>query len=83
LEKLDVLVCQIGQPGFWPMCNAMVYSIEPSLAKLDTPVSETGGSKISRTSDKLSETMMANPNDWRTLLVRYLENPGHIAGRKV
>jgi hypothetical protein len=83
LEKPDVLVCQIGQSGFWPMCSATVYSIEPSLAKLDTPVSETGGSKISRTSDKSSETMMADPNDWRTLLVRYLENPGHIAGRKV
>jgi hypothetical protein len=25
---------------------------------------------------------MANPDDWRTL-VRYLENPGHIADRKV
>jgi hypothetical protein len=27
--------------------------------------------------------MTADPDDWRTLLVRYLENPGHIADRKV
>jgi hypothetical protein len=27
--------------------------------------------------------MTANPDDWRTPLVRYLENPGHIANRKV
>jgi hypothetical protein len=26
---------------------------------------------------------MADPDDWRTLLVHYLENPGHIADRKV
>jgi hypothetical protein len=31
----------------------------------------------------MSETMMTNPDDWRTPLVRYLENPGHIADRKV
>jgi hypothetical protein len=24
-----------------------------------------------------------DPDDWRTPLVRYLENPGHIAGSKV
>jgi hypothetical protein len=27
--------------------------------------------------------MMADPNDWKTPLVRYLENPGHIVVRKV
>jgi hypothetical protein len=27
--------------------------------------------------------MMFDPNDWRTPLVRYLENPGHITERKV
>jgi hypothetical protein len=27
--------------------------------------------------------MMIGPNDWRTPLVHYLENPGHIADRKV
>jgi hypothetical protein len=29
-----------------------------------------------------SETAMADPNDWRTPLVSYLENPSHIADRK-
>jgi hypothetical protein len=27
--------------------------------------------------------MMADPDDWRTPLVYYLENPSHIADRKV
>jgi hypothetical protein len=36
-----------------------------------------------RNLDKTSENMMAHPDDWRTPLVRYLENPGHIADRKV
>jgi hypothetical protein len=26
---------------------------------------------------------MAGPDDWRTSLVRYLENPGYITDRKV
>jgi hypothetical protein len=26
---------------------------------------------------------MTDPDDWRTPLVRYLENPGHIADRKI
>jgi hypothetical protein len=26
---------------------------------------------------------MADPDDWRTTLVHYLENPGRIANRKV
>jgi hypothetical protein len=26
---------------------------------------------------------MVNPDGWRTPLIRYLENPGHIADRKV
>jgi hypothetical protein len=65
------------------MCSATISSVEPSLAKLDGPVSETGGCTISRTSDKSSETMMTDPDDWRTPLVRYLKNPGHIADRKV
>jgi hypothetical protein len=44
---------------------------------------ETRGSRISRNSDDTSKMTMANPDDWRTLLVHYLENPGHIADRKV
>jgi hypothetical protein len=65
------------------MCSATICSVGLSPTKLDSSVSETGGSKISRTSDKSSETMTVDPDDWRTPLVRYLENPGHIADRKV
>jgi hypothetical protein len=65
------------------MCNTTIYSAEPSSAKLDGPVFETRGSKISRISDGLSETMMTDLDDWRTPLVRYLENPSHIVDRKV
>jgi hypothetical protein len=65
------------------MCSATICSAEPSLAKSDGLVSKTGGSRISRTSDEMSETMTANPDDWRTPLVHYLEDPGHIADRKV
>jgi hypothetical protein len=83
LEKLDVPVCHTGQSDFWLMCSAIVCSVGPSLAKPGSPVSETGGFEISRTSDKSSETMTIDPDDWRTPLVRYLANPGHIADRKV
>jgi hypothetical protein len=65
------------------MHSATVCSAEPSSAQLDVPVSETGGSKISRISDVASKTTMVDPDDWRTPLVRYLENPSHIANRKV
>jgi hypothetical protein len=65
------------------MCSAIVCSVRPSPAKSDSLVSETRGSEISRTSDKANETMMVSPDDWRTPLVHYLENPGHIADRKV
>jgi hypothetical protein len=63
--------------------NAKICSAEPSSAKLDVSVSKTGGSKISKILDKSSETMMTDPDDWRTPLVPYLENPNHIANRKV
>jgi hypothetical protein len=65
------------------MRNAAIYSAELDSAKPDGPVSETGGSKISRNSDDSSETTMANLDNWRTPLVRYLDNPCHIADRKV
>jgi hypothetical protein len=65
------------------MCSASVCSVGPSPVKPDSPISKTGGSRISRTLDKSSETMMVDPDDWRTSLVRYLENPDHIAGRRV
>jgi hypothetical protein len=69
--------------SFWLMCSVTICSVEPSSAKLDSPVSKTGGLRISRTSDESSETMTVDPDDWRTPLVCYLENSGHIADRKV
>jgi hypothetical protein len=65
------------------MHSAAICSAEPSTSKLDGLVSETGGSRILRNSEESSKTPTANPNDWRTQLVHYLENPGHIAYRKV
>jgi hypothetical protein len=65
------------------MHSATVYSAEPSSAKPDVPVSEARGSEFSRISDEASKMTMVDPSDWRTLLVHYLENPGHIADRKV
>jgi hypothetical protein len=65
------------------MCNARICSSEPSSVKLDGPVSEIGGSEISMTSDKTSETTITDPDDWRTPLAHYLESPCHIANRNV
>jgi hypothetical protein len=65
------------------MHRATIFFTEPSSEKPDGLISETGGSRISRNLDQLSETKMANPVDWRTPLIRYLENPSHIADRKV
>jgi hypothetical protein len=65
------------------MQSATICSAELSSAILDGPVSETGGSKISRISDEGSKMVMADPDDWRTPLVCYLENPGYIADKKV
>jgi hypothetical protein len=65
------------------MCSATICSVEPSSTKPDGPISETGGSRISRISDESSKTMTTGPDDWRTPLVCYLENPDHIIGRKV
>jgi hypothetical protein len=65
------------------MHSAKICSAEPSSAQPNILVSETRGFEISRTSDKSSETMTANPDDWRTSPISYLENPGHIVDRKV
>jgi hypothetical protein len=65
------------------MCSATIYSIGPSLAKLDSLVSETEGSGISRTLGKSSKTMMDDTDDRRIPLVCYLENPDRITDRKV
>jgi hypothetical protein len=83
LKKLDIPICQTRQFSFQLMYSATVYSAEPSSAKHDVPVSETGGSEISRVSDEASKIMTVDPDDWRTPLVRYLENHGHITNRKV
>jgi hypothetical protein len=83
LEKTDVPVCQPRQSDFRPMHSATVYSTESSLAKLDVPVSKTGGSRIFRISNEASKTTTADPDDWRMSLVHYLENLGHIADREV
>jgi hypothetical protein len=83
LKKLEVLVCQTEQSGFWPMHSAIVCSAEPSSAKPNAPVSKTGGSRISRISDEASKVTTIDPDDWRTPLVCYLKNTGHIADRKV
>jgi hypothetical protein len=83
LEKLDVPVYQTECFGFQPMQSAEICSAESDSAKLDDPVSETGGCRISRSSDNLDEMMTIDLDDWRTILARYLENPIHIVDRKV
>jgi hypothetical protein len=65
------------------MYSVIICSTEPSSAKSDGPVSETRGSGNSRNSDEASEMTTIDPDDWRTPLVCYLENSGHIADRKV
>jgi hypothetical protein len=65
------------------MQSATICFAEPCSTKSDGPVSEIGGSKISRIADESSKTITADPDDWRTPLVCYLENPDHIADRKV
>jgi hypothetical protein len=79
MEKLDVLVCQMDQSSFRPVHSAIVCSAEPSSTKLDILVSKIRGSEISRILDEASKITTADPDDWRTPLVRYLENTGHIA----
>jgi hypothetical protein len=83
LKKSNVPVYQTRQSDFWSMHRATICSAKPSSIKLDGPVSETGGSRISKNSNESSEITTADPSDWRTPLVRYLENPGHITDRKV
>jgi hypothetical protein len=61
----------------------MICSIEPNSEELYSPVSKTRGSQISRISDETSKTTTVGPDDWRIALVHYLENPSHIADRKV
>jgi hypothetical protein len=65
------------------MQGAEICSSESNLAKPDGPVSRTGGSEISRSSDDSGKTMTTEHDDWRTSLVCYLENPSRIANRRV
>jgi hypothetical protein len=65
------------------MHSAKIYFPEPSSTKLDVPDLETGGSSISRGSDDLGETVVAEPMDWRTPLILYLDNLGHVIDTKV
>jgi hypothetical protein len=83
LEKPDVPACQTEWSDFRLMYNATICSAEPSSVKLDGLVLETRWSKNSKNPDESSETTTTNPDDWRPPLVRYLENPSHIADRKV
>jgi hypothetical protein len=83
LEKSDVPVYQTEQSYFQLVHSARICSTEPNSAEPDSPVSESGGSRIFRTSGETSKTMTAGPDDWRTPLVHYLKNLGHIANRKV
>jgi hypothetical protein len=80
---MDVSICQTGWSDFRSMCSAMICSAEPSSTKPDAPVSKIEWSRISMISDESSKTVMNDPDDWRTPLVRYLENSGYIADRKV
>jgi hypothetical protein len=65
------------------MLSAIIYFAEPDSAELDGPILEIGCSRTSRNSGQSSESMTIDPDDWRTHLVCYLENPGHIADRTV
>jgi hypothetical protein len=65
------------------MHRTTICSDKPSSAKSDGPVSEIGWSNISKIADESSKTMKGDPDDWRTHLVRYLENTDHINDRKV
>jgi hypothetical protein len=72
-----------GQSSIQLVYSAAICSAEPDSVEPDSPVSKIRGSKISRTSDETIKTMTTGPDDWRTPLVHYLENFGHIADRKV
>jgi hypothetical protein len=65
------------------MNSVIVCSAEPSSTKSDVSVYKTRGSRISQISDEASKMTTVDPNDRRTPLVRYLDNPGHIADTKV
>jgi hypothetical protein len=61
--KSDVSASQIGWSGFRSMQGAKIYSTEPSSTKSDGLISETGGSKISRSLDNLGKMTTVEPDD--------------------
>jgi hypothetical protein len=65
------------------MHSATICSVELDPKEPDSPISKTEGSKIFRTSDEMSEMMTVDPDDWRTPLVYYLENPEHIVDKRI
>jgi hypothetical protein len=58
-------------------------SVEISSAKPGVPEFKTGGFGNSKSLDELDEIATDEPENWRTPLIRYLENPSHIIDRKV
>jgi hypothetical protein len=65
------------------MHSAEICYAEPNSTKLDISESETGVSGISRSSDDFGEIATSEHEDWKTLLVHYLEKPDHVFDRKV
>jgi hypothetical protein len=65
------------------MKSEKIYSTKPDLAELNGLISKIGWFRIFRNLDDSSKTMTIELDDWRTLLVCYLEIPSHIADRKV
>jgi hypothetical protein len=65
------------------MHSSKICSTKPNSTKSDVPDSETGGSNISRGSDNLDKIAAIEPVDWRTPLILYLDNPGHVIDTKV
>jgi hypothetical protein len=60
------------------MHNAKICSVEKSSTKPDVTKLETGASGISRGLNDLGKTATAEPVDWKTPLIHYMENPGHV-----
>jgi hypothetical protein len=64
------------------MHSAKICSVEQSSTKLDVPELETRGSGICRGSDDLGKIAATVHVDWRTPLIHYLENLGHVLIQK-
>jgi hypothetical protein len=64
------------------MHSAKICSTEQSSVKPNVPEIETGGFGISRGSDDLGKIASAKPLDWRTPLIHYFENLGHVIDTK-